>query len=395
MTTTVAGFKFAAVAAGIRKPGRLDVGLAVADAPAVGAGLFTRNLVRAAPVEVAQTRVRSGVARAVLVNSGCANACTGEAGFDASLVSTLAVAQALGIPREQVLPASTGVIGVVLPAAKIVDRVPELVAGLAPDRSQDFAEAIITTDRWTKVESIAVGPATLLGIAKGAGMIHPDVVPLPRTEPPHATMLVFIFTDAMIDRMPLELALVSAANRSFNACTVDGDTSTNDTVIALASGASGYEPSRQDFTEALTTVCGKLARSMVLDGEGAEHAVDLHVRGLRTVEEARLVAKTVATSLLVKTALHGRDANWGRLLAAAGRSGVPFLPEAARISIGGIQIVLDGRSTGAEADALATEAMAAKTYSIELVLGTGPGEFTYITSDLGHGYVDVNASYRT
>ena len=286
---------------------------------------------RAAPVEVAQQRVRSGVARAVLANSGCANACTGEPGFEATLATTLAVAHALGIPREQVLPASTGVIGALLPADTIVEHVPELVGGLDPDKAPAFAEAIMTTDRWIKFSSTDLGPATLVGIAKGAGMIDPDVVPLPKTEPPHATMLVFFFTDAKVERMPLELALVTAANRTFNACSVDGDTSTNDTVLALASGVSGHEPSRQELAEALTRVGTELARSMVLDGEGAEHAVDVHVRGLRTVEEARLVARTVATSLLVKTALHGRDANWGRLLAAAGRAGVPFLPEEARI----------------------------------------------------------------
>jgi glutamate N-acetyltransferase/amino-acid N-acetyltransferase len=401
MTIRVGGFRFSAAAAGIKKPGRLDVGLAVADAPAVAAGVFTRILVRAAPVEVAERRVRSGFAQAVLANSGCANACTGAAGLEATLSTTGTIAVTLDIAPDLVLPASTGVIGAVLPAAKINPHAPELVRLLAEDKADDFAQAILTTDRWPKVETVSVGPATVLGIAKGAGMIHPDLGLLspgaaqPASGPPHATMLVFLFTDLKVARPELEASLVTATDRTFNACTVDGDTSTNDTVLVLASGAAGHQVPKNELTEALETVCGRLARSMVLDGEGAEHAVDLRVRGLPSTQAARQVARTVATSLLVKTALHGRDANWGRLLAAAGRAGVEFQPEKASISIAGIEIVRNGLSLGSEAEARAGQAMAAPSYAIELVLGTGPGEFTYLTSDLGHGYVDVNASYRS
>lgn len=390
MTQPIAGFRFSAVSAGIRKDGRVDLALAAAERPVTAAGVFTRNLVRAAPVTVAEERVRQGLARAVLVNAGCANACTGEPGKLATLETTRAVAHALGAAEGEVLPASTGVIGVVLPTEKILPKTGELVARLSPDGIDDFALAICTTDRWPKVaEATLPNGARVLGIGKGAGMIHPDV------GPPQATMLVFLFTDAAVDQRVLSEALFSAADRTFNAITVDGDTSTNDSVFAFASGASGRFASAAELTPALTEVCGALARSMVRDGEGAEHVIEIKVTGLPTSEEARTVARTVATSLLVKTALFGRDANWGRLLAAAGRSGVSFDPAEARISIAGIDIVRGGLSLGGEAEAEAQRRMASEEYTVELSLGAGPGTFSYFTSDLGHGYVDVNAGYRS
>lgn len=393
MAGSVRGFRFGAVSAGIRKDGRIDVALAVADRPAVVAGLVTRNLVKAAPILVSSERLPAGLARAVLVNSGCANACTGEPGLAAARRATEAVARELDAAPEQVLPASTGVIGALLPAEKIAAKAKELVAGLSADRADDFALAICTTDRWPKVAEATIetpkGKVALLGIAKGAGMIHPDV------GPPHATMLVFLFTDARIERAELERALVPAADHSFNAISVDGDTSTNDFVVALASGASDIEVSAADLAPALLDVCKQLARSMVVDGEGAEHAVDIAVRGLQNEADARRVAHTVATSLLVKTALFGRDANWGRLLAAAGRSGVAFDPTRASISIAGVEIVRDGLTLGAAAEAEAQKLMSASAFAVELVLGSGPGAFTYLTSDLGHSYVDVNAGYRS
>ncbi|WP_437681207.1 bifunctional glutamate N-acetyltransferase/amino-acid acetyltransferase ArgJ [Sorangium sp. So ce131] len=385
----VAGFRFGAVSAGIRKDGRIDVALAVADQPAVVAGVFTRNLVRAAPVEIAMQRVRSGRARAVVANSGCANACTGEAGWKAALDTTRAIAQAVGASEDEVLPASTGVIGAVLPAHRIVERVPDLSASLSPKGYLDFAQAICTTDRWPKLSQRKLGAGTLLGIGKGAGMIHPDV------GPPHATMLVFLFTDAVLDLAEANEALVAASDVTFNACTVDGDTSTNDTVLLLSSGASQRRVSRDELLPRLTEVCGDLARSMVADGEGSTHVAEIRVRGLSTRDEARAVARTVATSMLVKTALFGKDANWGRLLAAAGRAGVPFNPAEAQILVGGIPIVQRGGPVGPEAELKANEVLARDTYVIELVLGSGPGDFAYLTSDLGHGYVDVNAGYRS
>lgn len=389
----VGGFRFAAIEAGIKKTGKLDLALAVADAPAAAAGVFTRNLVRAAPVDVAQGRLGSGRARALLVNSGCANACTGQAGLEATLASTSAVAQALGVDPRELLPASTGVIGQVLPADRIAARAGELASALAPDGFSAFAEAIRTTDRWPKLAqtSIAGTGASVLAIGKGAGMIHPDL----GAEPPQATMLAFLFTDAVVELAELRRALSASSDATFNACTVDGDTSTNDCVIVLASGASGERAGGAALTEALTRVSSDLARSMVADGEGAEHLAEIRVSGLASSDDARSVARTVATSLLVKTALFGKDANWGRILAAAGRAGVGFDPNRARIAIGGIEIVRLGVAVGADAEQRAARVLSEPSYLIELKLGDGPGAFTYLTSDLGHGYVDVNAGYRS
>jgi glutamate N-acetyltransferase/amino-acid N-acetyltransferase len=393
MSPKVPGFRFSAVSAGIRKDGRADVALAEASRDLAVAGLFTRNLVRAAPVQVAERRVRSGRARAVLVNSGCANACTGQRGLAATEASTQAVADALGVGAELVLPASTGVIGAVLPAERVGASAKELVARLSPEGADDFARAIMTTDRWPKLETAELrargGTATLLAIGKGAGMIHPDV------GPPHATMLVFLFTDAVVSTSLLSSALARACDDTFNACSVDGDTSTNDTVLAFASGESKLEIDELELGRGMFEVCDRLARSMVQDGEGAEHAAEIWVSGLASDEAARQVARTVAGSLLVKTALHGRDANWGRLLAAAGRAGVAFDPDSSAIRVGDVEIVKHGVALGGDAEARAAAVLREPAYRIELTLGNGPGRARYLTSDLGHGYVNVNADYRS
>jgi glutamate N-acetyltransferase/amino-acid N-acetyltransferase len=396
----VAGFRFAAARAGIKKNGALDVGLAVADAPVPTAALFTRNIVRAAPVVLAAERVRSGLAQAVVANSGCANACTGEPGTAAAISATEVIARALSIESRLVLPASTGVIGALLPAEKIAQQAQALAAGATAERFTDFAEAIRTTDRFPKLAeaTLADGRATVLGIAKGAGMIHPDVGRLATERgpsAPHATMLAFLFTDAVVEASELERALIEAADSTFNACSVDGDTSTNDTVIAMASGASGARGSHLELTRALTHVCRELARSMVLDGEGSRHLVEVVAVGLANDADARRVVRTVATSLLVKTALHGRDANWGRLLAAAGRAGIAFDPDRAAISIGDVRIVENGQALGTEAEQRAQAVMQREAYGIELRLGDGPGRSSYLMCDLGHDYVDVNATYRS
>jgi len=236
----------------------------------------------------------------------------------------------------------------------------------------------------------------VVGIVKGAGMIHPDLGPAPAqgSGPLHATMLAFFVTDAKADRGALQAALERAVELSFNACSVDGDTSTNDTVLALASGLAGSANETALF-EGFLPVCRELAKQMVLDGEGAEHAVEIRVEGLPDDAAARTVAKTVATSLLVKTALFGKDANWGRLLAAAGRAGVAFDPKGASISVAGTCIFEKGTPLGKEVEAVANRGMTERSYGIVMTLGTGPGSFTYLTSDLGHGYVDVNAGYRS
>lgn len=399
----VLGFRFAAVEAGIKKRGGLDVALLVADGPVATAAVLTRNLVRAAPVHVTERRVRKGNCRAILVNAGNANACTGEPGMAACLASTAAIAAALGCPEDEVLVASTGVIGQILPHEKIVSRVPELVRALSSERALDFADAILTTDRYRKVSAtkreVGGKTAEFFGMCKGAGMIHPDVggvgkLPEP-PGPPHATMLSFLVTDARVSSATLQEALERASEVTWNAVSVDGDTSTNDTVIAMASGLSRVELDVDELTEALVELCRPLARSMVRDGEGAEHAVDITVEGLPTNEDARVVAKTIATSPLVKTALAGKDANWGRLLASAGRAGIPFDPSQASVLIDGITICRNGLPGDAEADAAASARMKKEEFEIRVVLGNGPGRFTYTTCDFGHAYVDVNAGYRS
>ena len=399
-TTNVAGFRFAAAAAGIKSPGRLDFALAAADTAVSAAGLFTTNIVRAAPVLLAADRVRRGRVRAILANSGCANACTGEAGLAAARDTTAAVARALGGDPNDVLPASTGVIGALLPAARLIELTPALMADLNENHADRFAEAILTTDRGPKVAhargEIGGRPFTVLGIAKGAGMIHPAVAPLA----PHATMLAFLFTDAAADALALEAALARVAEVTFNRASVDGDTSTNDTVIALASGRAGNDAGAAaaiapQLEEAMGLVSERLARAMVADGEGAEHLVEIVVTGTASNADALVIARTIATSPLVKTALYGQDPNWGRLLGAAGRAGVVFDPNRARIAIGGITIVDGGVGVGADPESKARLIMAQPSYAIEVALGDGNGRARYFACDLGIGYVRCNASYRS
>ncbi len=381
----IAGFRFGAVDAGLKKGDTLDLALAVADAPVPAAGVFTRNLVRAAPCDLARERLAGGRAQAILVNSGCANACTGAEGLRAAAGATRAVAESLGIADALVLPASTGVIGKLLPVERVAARAADLVATLRDDGTADFADAIRTTDRFVKVARASASGATVLGIAKGAGMYHPNL----------ATMLAFLFTDARLDAPALARLLPPAVARTFNESTVDGDTSTNDCVFLLASGRAPATPGEADVGAAIAEVCEALARMMVRDGEGANHCVEFRVSGLARDDEARRIAVTVATSLLVKTAIFGKDPNWGRILGAAGRSGVAFDPTAARIEVEGVEIVRGGIAVGGDAEVRASERMSAAEYRIDVVLGDGPGKARYLTSDVGHGYVDVNAGYRT
>jgi len=391
----VLGFRWAGIAAGIKKSGAPDLALLVADRACPTAALFTKNLVRAAPVDLAAARLRSGRARAVLVNSGCANACTGKPGLVAARRAADAVARALGAAPATVVPASTGVIGQLLPDERISRAAPALVAALSPRGAGAFARAIMTTDRWPKTASATLRlggrPVTIVGIAKGAGMIHPDM----------ATTLAFVATDATVSTSVLRWALRTAAATTFNAVSVDGDTSTNDTLLAMASGASGAPflaatgRSARAFVDALTGVLDALSRSIVADGEGAEHTVTLDVRGLATDAGARTIARTIATSPLVKTALHGEDPNWGRILAAAGRASVAFDPSRAEIRVGDVVIVRAGLAVGAAAEARAHAVMVRPAYEIRVTLGRGKGRARYVTCDLGAEYVRINADYRS
>ena len=396
MSEKVKGFRFAGIHAGIKVDGALDMGLIVADQPASAAAVFTRNRVRAAPVVISERRLREGRCQAVLVNSGNANACTGNQGRRCALALTRATASALGIARGLVAPASTGVIGVQLPESTMMDAVPTLVEDLSEGGAMRFSRAIMTTDRGPKVAraEVKVGRTNcrVLGIAKGAGMIHPNM----------ATTLAFVTTDASIHRTPLRRMLHQATEATFNRATVDGDTSTNDSIYALASGAATSRPIAlqaavgRRFSAALTEVLEELAKKIVADGEGAKHLVRIQVDGARTNADAVQIARTIAGSQLVKTALHGCDPNWGRILAAAGRSGVRFNPDHVSVKIG--QVAIFERGTPimtARTEAAAAARMRRAEYGITITVGTGRGIGHYWTCDLGHEYVRINADYRT
>lgn len=390
---TPKGFRFAAAEAAVKKPGRLDLGLIWCDADASLAGAFTRNKVVAAPVLLCRERLPRGTAKAVLANSGNANACTGEQGLAAARRITARVAESLGIGPDTVFPCSTGVIGLPMPVERIERAIPGLASGLGAD-PEPFARSIMTTDSFPKLSGRALtvrgSEVRLFGIAKGAGMIRPDM----------ATMLAFVLTDAAVSAPALQRLLSLAVENTFNRITVDGDTSTNDTVLALASGLSGAGSIEGDpgalraLGDALQEVCGDLARMMVRDGEGATKLVDVRVEGAASDEAALAIARTVAESPLVKTALHGQDPNWGRIAAALGRSGA-YGGSSFSISIGGVPVVQGGLGLGAEPEARAHEVMKSAEYEIRLVLAEGSGKATVTTCDLTADYVRINADYRS
>ncbi len=396
MSGRVKGFRFAGVHGGIKGGDRLDLGLICADAPAVASGVFTRNRVRAAPVQISERRLRSGRCQAVLVNSGNANACTGKQGQNAALAVTRTVARSLRVRSSLVVPASTGVIGVQLPRENIEAAIPDLVDDLSAAGASRFARAILTTDRGPKVAraELRVGRTTcrLLGIAKGAGMIHPNM----------ATTLAFVTTDAPLHGPTLSRFLRHATELSFNRATVDGDTSTNDSIYALASGAAStrtieeHSAAGRRFLSALTELLESLATKIVADGEGAEHLVRIVVRGARTDSDAVQIARTIAGSQLVKTALYGCDPNWGRILAAAGRAGARFNPDHVSVQIGEVSIFEHGTPVmTAKTEAKAAATMKRAEYEISVEVGSGRGLGHYWTCDLGHEYVRINADYRT
>jgi glutamate N-acetyltransferase/amino-acid N-acetyltransferase len=390
----VPGFRAAASAAGLKKHGGLDLGLIVSDVPASASGVFTTNRVKAAPVVLSQEQITRGEARAVLANAGCANACTGAPGLEDARRSAGAAGRALGVRPEEVLVASTGVIGARLEVEKIDRALPGLVADLSEDGLPRVAEAVMTTDSFPKLSrfdgSAGGRPYRIVGIAKGAGMIMPDM----------ATMLCFLLTDAGISSLDLKRSVAQAAEATFNRITVDGDTSTNDTVFALANGRAGSgEMAGRDlagFREGLSRVMEELAVMIVRDGEGATRVVHVRVRGARTAEEAERAARTVAGSSLVKTAICGRDPNWGRIMAALGRSGVTMEEGCVDISINDVEIVNGGLGRGAEAEQAAAAIMAGEErYHLTVNLHQGDHEDRVTTCDLTQEYVAINADYRS
>ena len=387
------GFKAGGVAAGIKKNRQKDLGLILADAVVAVAGVFTRNRVQAAPVLLDRERVAGGVCRAVIANSGNANCCTGAEGYRNALRMARAAAASAGIPEAHVLVASTGVIGEPLPVECIEQALPDLVVSLRPEGVADFAEAIMTTDRVPKGISrqgqIDGRLFTVTAVAKGAGMIRPDV----------ATMLCFIMTDVQAGPDALKEALAAGADRSFNRITVDGDTSTNDTILLMASGLSGAgidtSAKQAQFQAVLDDVMLSLAKWVVKDAEGSNKLVEIIVAGAASDADARRVAETIAHSPLVKTALFGEDANWGRILAAAGRAGVPLDLDRVDLFIGPVQMVSGGMGCGKEIEAEATRLLKVDEFSITVDLHLGVGRASMFTCDFSIDYVKINADYRS
>ncbi len=388
------GFRFSGMASGIKTAGKLDLGLIVSDSPADCAGVFTRNRVIAAPLQLTKPRVSKGKCQAILVNSGNANACTGSGGLQVAESTSELLATALHIADDLVAVASTGVIGEPLPLAPFQSGVPQLVGKLSVNDALVVAEAIKTTDVFTKVTSaIESGQQNykILGIAKGAGMIHPNM----------ATMLGFILTDAQVNPELLNSALQQAVRNSFNSITVDGDTSTNDMVLLLANGSSKsarIEPGTGEaerFCHHLEGVLLTLAKMIVRDGEGATKLVEIRVVGAVSEDSARIVARSVATSALVKTAFFGADANWGRIIAAVGYSGIDVDPNRIDISFNQVPVAVNGLAVGGENEAEATKVLQLDEFVVTINLHQGEAESSYYTSDLSYEYVRINADYRT
>jgi len=391
----VPGFLFSGIAAGIKKNGKRDLGLIYSEVPAQVAGLFTTNAVKAAPVLLDRARMKKGLCQAIVVNSGNANACTGSRGLEDAKRMTSVVAERLGIDEGLVFSSSTGVIGSPLPIKKIEEGVPELVVRLSPEGWMSTVEAIMTTDTFPKVE-VATGrikgkQVKLCGMVKGAGMIRPDV----------ATMLSFLVTDARIKTPLLQRMLREAAEASYNRITVDGETSTNDTVLLLANGKAGNPfLSRMDrdgeaFQSMLSKVCRSLAESVVKDGEGATKFVEILIRGARNKEEAKQAAYSVAHSPLVKTAFFGEDANWGRILCALGYSGVHIDPNKVDVFFDKAPIVRKGMGVGGRIEERAGQTLKNKSFKVTVDLHQGKSEFSVLTSDFSIDYVKINASYRS
>lgn len=392
--TAPLGFRAAGVSCGIKASGALDLALIAADRPATAAGMFTTNKVQAAPVIVSRDHFKRsrGRALAIVANSGCANAVTGEAGLEVAREMAAEAGRVLVCASERVLIASTGVIGVPLDGEKVARGIAAAKKALRREGHEDAARAIMTTDPFPKSCAVEVrtdaGTFRVGGMAKGAGMIEPNM----------ATMLAFLTTDAKVSAPLLRKALAEAVAETFNAITIDGDTSTNDTVLVLASGASGVDINDQTYPalfEGLRAVSRELALLIVRGGEGATKLVTIRVTGAATQDEARRAARTVANSLLVKTAIHGGDPNWGRLVAAAGRAGVAFDLSRCTVRIGPV-VLLD---QGVPRDDRAPEAAAVlreRDIEIEIDLGTGgPHAATMWTCDLSAEYVKINAEYRT
>jgi glutamate N-acetyltransferase/amino-acid N-acetyltransferase len=392
----VPGFLAGAVAAGIRYQGRPDLALIMSEVPAAAAGVFTTNKVQAAPVLLSRAHLSRGIARAIVVNSGIANACTGNSGLEQARTIARRTAELVNCDPQEVLVASTGVIGRPLPVELVTAQLAELTASASPGGWSQVARAIMTTDTVPKVHlvrgRVKHHPFTVLGIAKGAGMICPDM----------ATLLAFVATDAAITPTTLQTLVREETERSFNRITVDGDTSTNDTLFVLANGRAGNQaidnpdaPAAGEIRRALGEVLITLARKIIADGEGATKLVEIRVVGAGSRGDALQGARVVANSPLVKTALFGEDANWGRIIAALGRAGIDFDPDRVTILFDEVKIVERGVSLGEQEERRAREVLKKKALTILIDLHRGRGQESVLTCDFSLDYVKINAHYTT
>ncbi len=392
---SVPGFKAWGIHCGIKKTDKKDLALIVSDREAAVAGVFTRNRVKAASIVLNSTKVRSGKGQVIVANSGCANACTGRQGMADARHTADHAAKELGVKQDAVYVASTGVIGELLPMHKVSTGINTAIGLLSPNGWEQAAEAIMTTDIYPKLsvvqEEIGGKTITVAGIAKGSGMIHPNM----------ATMLGFIVTDANIAAPMLKKALLEATEKSFNIITVDGDTSTNDMVLCMANGAAGNRrpaagsKDAKKFQVCLDTVARTLAKAIVKDGEGATKFVSIEVKNAKSPIEAKRAAMAVANSSLVKTALFGEDANWGRIMAALGNAGVEMDEAKTDISIGKARLVEKGLGQGKQAEREAALALKQREVSIGIDLHKGKASSTVWTCDISYEYVKINAAYRS
>ena len=383
------GFRYSALYAGIRKVEKPDLALIVSDSEASAAAVFTTNRVKAAPVKLDRKNLDStgGLACAILVNAGNAN-CATRTGDKVALATSRAAAKLLKAPATHVLPSSTGVIGVELDPALIVNALPGLIEGLSAERFTDAADAILTTDTVRKTAVVEAGGFRIAGMTKGSGMISPNM----------ATTLAYVLTDAGVSPSDLNKALRAAVATSYNRLTVDGDMSTNDTLLVLANGASGVKvgpKNRATFQTALNEVCQSLAKQIARDGEGAKKFIEIQVEGARNEAEAAQIGRAIANSNLTKTAIAGSDPNWGRILCAAGYAGVEFDPAKTDVWLQGVRVCRKGLAAEYNEAALSKK-LDEPDCKIRLQLGEkGPGTATFWTCDLTHDYITINASYRT
>ena len=388
------GFKAGTAAANFKKAGRDDLGLIVSDRPCVLAGMFTQNLFKAAPVLVCQEILNTrGTARAVLANSGQANACTGEEGLDNCRTTQEMAAEATGLEAQEILPISTGVVGAHLKMDLWRKAVPALAQSLGSRDAEGFTRAFMTTDAFPKFAmrevTLSGGTVRLTVMAKGAGMICPNM----------ATMLCVALTDAAVEREPWQAMFGRAVDKTFNRVSVDGDTSTNDTILGLANGASGVaardEADLALLEEARTAILGTVSHMLVMDGEGASKVIHISVRGARNDADAELVARSVGHSQLVKTAIYGGDANWGRIVTAVGYSGASFDPAKVGLHLCGVERFRLGRPVNDDQEGTLAELLKARDIAVDINLGDGPGSYSFQASDLGHEYVTLNSDYRS